>query len=40
MPDFELAFFETNADHAAMDSVRKLTTDAAGNPKPRGRTRF
>ena len=23
-----------------MDSVPKLTTDAAGNPKPRGRTRF
>jgi hypothetical protein len=28
--DFELAFFETNAHHAAM--VPKLTTDAAGNP--------
>src|SRR5208337_3428813 len=26
--------------HAAMDSVPQLTTDAAGNPKPRGRTRF
>jgi hypothetical protein len=24
--DFELAFFETNAHHAAMDSVPKLTT--------------
>jgi Family of unknown function (DUF5681) len=40
MLDFELAFFQTNAHHAAMDSVPKLTTDAAGNPKPRGRTRF
>ena len=40
MLDFELALFETNAHHAAMDSVPKLTTDAAGNPKPRGRTRF
>ena len=40
MLDFGLALFETNAHHAAMDSVPKLTTDAAGNPKPRGRTRF
>src|ERR1700722_17006804 len=40
MLDFGLAFIETNAHHAAMDSVPKLTTDAAGNPKPRGRTRF
>jgi hypothetical protein len=40
MLNFGLAFFETNAHHAAMDSVPKLTTDAASNPKPRGRTRF
>jgi Family of unknown function (DUF5681) len=40
MLDFGLAFIETNPHHAAMDSVPKLTTDAAGNPKPRGRTRF